>query len=310
MKKWLLTAFLVIVAALAGIYIFIPAQLNVVQIMPVNCTTPGAYRHMTTVQKWKAWWPGSQSQSNMLHFQNSSFLITKTLMNTLEVRILHNEWPAVNSTLHLFPVTTDSTSIQWTCSLVSSLNPIKRIQQYQQAVAIKNNMAAVLGFFKSFAEKKENIYGISLQETIYKDSLLISLKTSMSSYPSVKAIYSQINSLKEYSATFQAQPNGKPIMNITPLHPFGFQVLMALPINRSIPASGPFFNQRIPLNRFLVTRVHGGDATINQALHQVQLYIQDYQRILMALPFQQLITDRSVEPDTTHWITDIYVPLF
>jgi hypothetical protein len=45
-------------------------------------------------------------------------------------------------------------------------------------------------------------------------------------------------------------------------------------------------------------------------LHQIQLYIQDYHRTLMALPFQQLITDRSAEPDTTRWITDIYVPLF
>ncbi|OQP65805.1 hypothetical protein A3860_14500 [Niastella vici] len=309
MKKWLLIIFLVIVASIAGIYIFIPAQLNVVQITPVNCTTPGAYRHMTTVEKWKAWWPGSQSQGNMLRFQNSSFVITKTLLNTFEVRILHNELP-VNSTLHLLPAGGDSITMQWSCSLVSGLNPFKRVQQYQQAVAIKNNMAAVLGFFKSFAEKKENIYGISLQETIYRDSLLIGTKTNMSAYPSVAVIYSQINSLKKYSATFQAQPAGKPIMSITPLYPFGFQVLTALPVNRSIPARDPFYNQRIPLNRFLVTRVHGGDATVNQALHQIQLYIQDYHRTLMALPFQQLVTDRSAEPDTTRWVTDIYVPLF
>lgn len=310
MKKWLLATLVVIVAALAAIYIFIPARLEVVQITTINCTTPGAYRHLITPNKWKTWWPGTPSTTNLLHFQNNSFAITKTLLNTLDVRILHNERPAVNSTLHLFPAAHDSTSIQWSCSVITSLNPIKRIQQYQYAVTIKNNMAAVLGFFKSFAEKKENIYGISLQETIYKDSLLISLKTSLSSYPSVKTIYSQINSLKEYSASYQAQPTGKPIMNITPLYPFGFQVMTALPIDRSIPASGPFIKQQIPLNRFLVTRVHGGDATANEALHQIQLYIQDYHRTLMALPFQQLVTDRSAEPDTTRWITDIYVPLF
>lgn len=309
MKKWLLAGILFIIAALAGIYIFIPAQLNIVQITPVNCTTPGAYRHMTSAQKWKAWWPGSQSQSNMLRFQNSSFVITKTLLNTFEIRILHNEL-SVNSTLHLLPVGGDSTNIQWSCSLVSGLNPIKRIQQYQQAVAIKNNMAAVLAFFKSFAEKKENIYGISLQETVYQDSLLISTKRSLSAYPSVAAIYSQINSLKKYSATYEAKPNGTPIMNITPLYPFGFQLMTALPVDKSIPARDPFSNQHIPLNRFLVTRVHGGDATVNQALRQIQLYIQDYHRTLMALPFQQLVTDRSAEADTTQWITDIYVPLF
>jgi hypothetical protein len=99
-------------------------------------------------------------------------------------------------------------------------------------------------------------------------------------------------------------------MNITTLNPFGYQLMVALPINKEIPVSGRFFNTRIPLNRFWVTRVHGGDATVKEALHQFQLYVQDYHRTLMALPFQQLITDRSAEPDTTRWITDIYVPLF
>jgi hypothetical protein len=171
-------------------------------------------------------------------------------------------------------------------------------------------MAAILSQFKSFAEKKENIYGISFHDTIFKDSFLVSTKTSMSAYPSVTTIYSLITALKKYSAAQHAQQTGHPIMNITPLNPNGFQVLTALPIDRSISPSGQFFNQRIPMNHFLVTRVHGGDTTVNQALQQLQLYIQDYHRTLMALPFQQLITDRSAEPDTTRWMTDIYVPLF
>jgi hypothetical protein len=200
--------------------------------------------------------------------------------------------------------------MQWSCSVVTSLNPIKRIQQYQYAVTIKNNMAAVLGFFKSFAEKKENIYGISLQETIYKDSLLISTKSTTVSYPSVANVYSLINALKKYSAARQAQQTGNPYLNITPLNPFGFQVMTAIPVDRSIPTNSKFFHQRIPLNRFQVTRVHGGSGTVNHAMQQFQLYIQDYRRTVMALPFQQLITDRVAEPDTARWITDIYIPLF
>lgn len=309
MKKWLLATVVVLIAAFASIYLFIPARLEVVQITPVNCTTPGAYRHMTTPDKWKAWWPGTRWSGNMLHFQNSAYVITKTLLNTLEIRILHDELP-LNSTLQLFQTGGDSTRIQWSCSLTTGLNPFKRIQRYRQAIAIKNNMAAVLGFFRSFAQKKENIYGISFQEAVYRDSLLITTKTNLSAYPTVAAIYSQINALKNYSAAHQAKAAGKPIMNVTPLYPFGYQLMTALPVDRSVPASGPFFNQRIPLNRFLVSRVHGGDASVNQALHQIQLYIQDYRRTVMALPFQQLITDRSAEPDTTKWVTDIYVPLF
>ena len=309
MKKWLLVTALVFIAAFASIYIFIPTRLEIVQITPIHCTTPGAYRTLTTREKWNSWWPGSHSNSHILRYKNNSFELTKTLMNTLEVRIHQNEQP-INSTLRLLPVTGDSINFKWECSFPTGINPIKRIQHYRQAVTLKNDMATILSHFKSFAEKKENIYGISFHEVIFKDSLLISTKSTMASYPSVTDIYSMITALKKYSAVHQAQQIGIPIMNITPLHPAGFQVMTALPIDRSIPVSSQFFHQRIPLNRFQVTRVHGGDGAVNQALQQFQYYIQDYNRTLMALPFQQLITDRSAEPDTTRWITDIYVPLF
>jgi hypothetical protein len=309
MKKWLPVTAFIFIAALASIYIFIPGRLNIIQITPVNCTTPGAYRHMATPDKWKNWWPRTASDTNTLRYKNNSFEITKTLINTLKITILHNSLP-INSTLHLIPVTGDSTNIEWSCHFTSGLNPFKRIQHYRQAVTLKNNMAAILSHFKSFAEKKENMYGISFHDAVYKDSFLISTKTTMASYPAVADIYSMINSLKKYSAIHKAKQTGAPIMNITPLHPSGFQVMTAIPINRLIPANGAFINQRIPMNHFLVTRVHGGDAAVNQALQQIQFYIQDYRRTVMALPFQQLITDRSAEPDTTRWVTDIYVPLF
>ena len=309
MKKWLLVPAFIIVAAFASIYLFIPARIDIVQITPVNCTLPGAYRNMATAEKWKNWWPGSSWHSNSFQFQEGSYAITKKLLNTLEIGIHHYK-SSIKSTLHLLPAGGDSINIQWTCSYPTALNPITRIQRYRQAITLKSNMAAVLGHFKAFAEKKENIYGISIKETVFKDSFLISTKKYQASYPSVEDIYSLIDDLKKYSSEQQAKQTGIPIMNTTPLNPFGYQLMVALPINRSITANGRFFNQRIPLNRFWVTRVHGGDATVRGALQQFQLYIQDYHKTLMALPFQQLITDRSKEPDTTRWITDIYVPLF
>lgn len=308
MKKWLLASAFIIIAALACIYLFIPARLDIVQITPINCTTNGAYRALATAEKWKAWWPESPVQNDLLRFQNTSYDVTRTLMNTFEVRI-HNEIP-VNSTLQLIPLTGDSTLTRWTCSYPTGINPFKRVQHYQQAVVLKKNMAAVISHFKSYAEKKENIYGINFQDTILRNTFLISTKSFITQYPSVSTIYSRFNDLKKYSDSHQARQTGKPMMNVTPANPAGYQLMTALPIDRSIPASGQFFNQRIPLNHFLVTRVQGGDGAINHALQQFQLYIQDYHRTVMAIPFQQLITDRSAEPDTSRWITDIYFPLF
>lgn len=309
MKKWLLAPALVILAAFACIYLFIPARLNIVQITPINCTTPGAFRALASPDKWKVWWPGAPEQHDSLRFQHTSFVLTKTLINTFEIRVHNNESP-VNSILHLIPLPGDSTLIKWDCSYPTGINPIKRIRHYQQAVALKNNMAELLGHFKSFAEKKENIYGISFHETVFRNSFLISTKAYMQNYPTVSAIYSRINDLKKYSALHQARQTGNPLVNIAPANPSGYQLMTALPIDKPIPASGEFFNQRIPLNHFLVTRVQGGDSSINHALRQFQLYVRDYHRTVMAIPFQQLITDRSAEPDTSRWITEIYFPLF
>lgn len=309
MKKWFLAIAVVIITAFASVYIFIPGQLNIVQITPINCTANGAYRVLSNADKWQAWWPGAQSNSNTFHYNKGSFSITKELRNTLEILIQQNDLMPM-SVLHVFPATGDSSTLNWQCSIATGINPFKRIQHYQQAVALKSNMDSVLSRFKYFAEKKENIYGISFRESIFKDSFVLSTKSFQKDYPNVTTVYTALNALKKYSTAQQAKQTGYPIMNLTPMDPTGYQLLTALPVDRPLPASGPFFNQRIPLNRFLVTRVQGGNASIDSAIHQFQLYIQDYQRIVMALPFQQLITDRSAEADTNRWVTDIYFPLF
>jgi hypothetical protein len=309
MKKWLWVTVAVIVAAFASVYIFIPAQLNIVQTMPVNCTVNGAYRVLTTGAKWQHWWPGAHPNNNTFHYNNGAFSITQKLRNSLEIYIQQKEI-ITTSTLHLFPAAGDSTILNWSCSITTGSNPFKRIRHYRQAMALKNNMDSALSHFKTYAEKKENIYGITFRETVFRDSFLLSVKSFHKDYPAVAAVYSTINALRRYSASRLAKQTGNPLMNLTPLSPGGYQLMTALPVDKQVPESAQFFNQRIPLNRFWVTRVQGGNASVDQAIHQFQLYIQDYQRTVMALPFQQLITDRSVEPDTSRWVTDIYFPLF
>jgi hypothetical protein len=55
--------------------------------------------------------------------------------------------------------------------------------------------------------------------------------------------------------------------------------------------------------------VIGGPQEIDAATKQFELYIHDYQRTIIAIPFQMLITDRTKEPDSTKWITRIYYPV-
>jgi hypothetical protein len=59
----------------------------------------------------------------------------------------------------------------------------------------------------------------------------------------------------------------------------------------------------------LRAEVKGGNATVEEALHQMKIFISDYQKTAMAIPFESLVTDRSKEPDTSKWITRIYTPV-
>jgi hypothetical protein len=50
--------------------------------------------------------------------------------------------------------------------------------------------------------------------------------------------------------------------------------------------------------------------TVNNAWHQVQLYLRDNQEVAMAMPFEYLVTNRRQEPDTSKWITRLFVPVY
>ena len=171
-------------------------------------------------------------------------------------------------------------------------------------------MAAVSNAFRAFAEKKENLYGISISETSFKDTLLIATKATLTAYPGVRDVYKQVQALKKYAAEQQAQQAGYPMLNITPLDSPGYQIMVALPVDKRLPDKGPFFQRNMIPGKFLFTAIQGGPFTIQQTFKQLQLYVDDFRRTAMAIPFQMLVTDRNAEPDTSKWVTHIYVPVF
>ena len=52
--------------------------------------------------------------------------------------------------------------------------------------------------------------------------------------------------------------------------------------------------------------ITGGPHSVSVAFKAMDAYVGDYQKTIPAIPFQSLITDRSVEADTSKWITKIY----
>ena len=99
------------------------------------------------------------------------------------------------------------------------------------------------------------------------------------------------------------------MMNVTDLGNKKFEAMVALPTNKEVRSQGSFFFKNMIRGNFLTTEVTGGNAAVANAAQEIQYYIDDYKRSAMAIPFESLIVDRSVETDSSLWITKLYFPV-
>ncbi|MGI8950258.1 MAG: hypothetical protein ACR2FN_01605 [Chitinophagaceae bacterium] len=317
MKKWIIGIFIISVLSTVITYILIPNNIIISNFASVKCNSDGAFRSLSQINNWISWWPSNASDNaedsidkkKFLIYTEDRYCVTQVKNYIIDVLIEHNDLK-INSTINLFPLSIYSVEINWKCTLNASLNPIKRIQQYMEAVKIKKNMADILKTLSSFLSKNENVYGIKIEKTSTKDTLLVATKSEFDFYPSNSNVYDLINILKKYINKQRATQTGYPIINITQLSAKQFQLMVAIPTNKELKNERNIFFKRMIPGNFYTTEVKGGNYTVNNALNNLQLYMQDYQNTEMAIPFEALITDRIMEPDSSKWITRIYQPTY
>lgn len=292
----------------AAIYFFIPGSIVVSELIKINCRSEAAFRVLSKEEKWKI---ASTFRYRSGSINDDPFTITKKLNNNFEILIKYKD-SRFTSEMNLVAIPNDSSLIKWHYKTPASLNPVKRLVQYREALSIKKSMHSTLSGIQSYLSTSENIYGLSLQESSIKDTVLIATKSTHTSYPSTSYIYALIKKLKDICEKQEGcVPAGNPMLNVTKLSPEKYQVMVALPLNHfmNINRDSVFSIRMIP-GKFIVTEVKGGISNINEALLQIEYYFVDYQRTSMAIPFQYLVTDREKESDSTKWITKIYAPVY
>jgi predicted transcriptional regulator YdeE len=310
MKKWLPAFFFIIVLLIAASYFFPPSRFSISEAVRVNANENGVFRVLSDSTKWNKWWASTKSTTENKTFNcgNTSYRISDLLYKAVKINITYKHGQ-LESILHIIPIGNDTTLLSWECKGLSDKNYFHRIIDYRDLREIRNCMKGILNNFKQFAEKKENMYGISLERTSIKDTLLISTKSTSPTYPDTHFIYSLISELKTYAEANSAQQSGNPIYNVTKTNK-QFDVMVALPVNNVLPNENGFEFKRMIPGSFIVTTVTGGEGTVNHALQQIHQYFEDYHQTSMAINFEMLITDRSIEPDSTKWITKIYQPVY
>lgn len=315
MKKLLIVFVCICILLLAAVYIFIPSKLEISKVEYINCNVNGAFRVLGNEKTWYKWWPHDSSSdkkydtsSHSFFYKGYNYHLSEKFYNAIEVPIAH-EGSAHESKIIIIKLNIDSVVVMWKCVLKTGFNPVTRILKFKEAENIKNNMSEILSGLRMFLNNKENIYGINLHVIMSKDSTMVLTKKISSTYPTTTEIYSLIENLKKYIASQKAKENNFPMLHVKKLKDSTFETMVAIPVNKELPGNSEISFSRFVPWKVLTAEVKGGDKTVEEALHQMKLFISDYQKTAMAIPFQSLVTDRSKQPDTTKWITNIYTPV-
>ena len=308
MKKWLLILFVLAALLVLTPYILIPHEMTISVVELMRANSQASSRYLTNESNWKKMFVKKAAKKSS-EFKQPLFTPNRTLADGVEVMITKNGI-SDSSLIHVIRLNSDSSVIRWTVIIETSSNPLKRSEQYFTAERIRHRMEVALGKMKRFLENEENLYGITVNRTTVKDTLLIATKETFKNYPSVQDIYKLINLLQNYAKMNDATQSGYPMLDIKTTDSENFQTMVALPVNKELNDHGPILHKEMVPGNILVSEVQGGPYTVTNAFNSLQAYVTDHDLQSPAIPFQSLITDRSQQPDSTKWVTKIYYPIY
>ena len=140
---------------------------------------------------------------------------------------------------------------------------------------------------------------------------MVSIKSYLQHYPTTAEIYTLVEKLKTYIKQQKAEEHNYPMLNVTQLQDDSYSVMVGIPTNVPLKGTGTILPKRMMMikNKTLLSEVTGDTSVINRALRATNYYMHDYELSAPVIPFQQLVTDRRIEKDSTRWVTRIFSPI-
>ena len=306
MKKILTGLVLLLAAALAAVYLFIPGKIKIDTSISLKAALPGVSRSLLNDSNWSKWWPGKTP----FIYNDRTYAIAGKIFNTFDIDI-QNGIDTLNSRMELILIKADTMTINWSAEQQTSYNPFQRFSDYRKVKTTEKNMLAILNSMKAYMKRPENIYGITINETKVMDSVLVSTSRSFEQKPSAEDINAMIQRLRKYIAQNNAIEKNSPMLNILKIDSSHYEVMTAIPVDRQLPNTNEFASKFLLKGGYILeAQIQGGPATIENSLKEFENYRADYKYNSPAIPYQLLVTDRIKEADTTKWITKLYYPVF
>lgn len=312
MKKPVLLVFGVLVLAFISVYFIIPQKIEVTRVVEIDATDINTSKYLVNKRPWAKWWPGKHAaaDSSSYTYKNINFTLGENTNSEMHALIRQND-------IELKSVMTYATTgegmceVTWAAEKQSSLNPFERVAEYLKIKRLAQDLDAVLIDFKRFMQTDTNVYGMHFTISKIKHPFVLATIFSTNDYPHAEVIYKLVDDLKKQIRAENAMAIDSPMMNVHPGETGGYQVTVAVPINKIItPGKNAVINKLVKNANVLETQVTGGKNTILNAFVQLKNYQKAHRLISPAMPFESLITNRLAERDTTKWITKVYCPIF
>lgn len=316
MNRWLLSGCILLVLLLAALYVFIPSEIEVRKVVPVKCNVEAAARVLADSDRWNVWWPGGGGPERSAEghpvwiYGKGDYAVLQRFWRSAAVEIGDAGY-RTPSMLTLVPHRgIDSCFMEWSFQRRASWNPVRRLRDYWAARSIHAEMGVILDGLRNYLETDSLLYGVGITKGRVRDTLVAEITRKEPVYPTTATVYSIVDRLQDFVKGYGGKVVGPPIMNATE-DTDGYLMHVAVPVDHRAAVRDGIVFHYIPITAlFLTAEIHGGEWTVRQEVKQLDYYMSDHQKVAVAVPFLQLVTDRRVEPDTSKWVSRLYVPFF
>jgi len=313
MKKTVLSILIFLALCIGAVYIFIPKKMGVSGALSFRANSDGLFRSLAEESNWKKWWPGIVTETSNNAFRlthdHYDFKVREILYNAIQLTVIQGS-DSLDGLLRIIPFNNDSMRLELLSQVEAHADPFSRVASYLRGKRIERTFNDIVLSLSMYASKLKNIYGIDIKNERVQFQNLVSTKQSFTHYPATGEVYAMIARLRNYVNQSGAKELFSPMLNIKKTDSTNYTAQVGLPVDRALSDKDDISSKWMMKGGNILTgEVTGGQKEIEEAQKQMELYIIDYQRSIIAIPFQMLITDRTKEPDSAKWITRIYYPV-
>ena len=313
MNKWLLALIILPVLVLAGVYLFVPSTITVSGKKVIDCNVAAATRFMQNPAQWSAWWPGKEisvspasAPYGVFRYRERNYSIEKIRYNSLGISADGNYSGAIN----LLPYSKDTTIIEFRLTRQTSLNPITRLKAYRESKILQKDIFAIEDSLYNLLHDKQKVYGMNFKRILNGERALMVMDSTFDHKPGTDEVNGYLAKLRAAVKRLGATEINHPMLHISTADSIKYFMMIAVQTDIKLELEGKMYYKHTYPGYVLVTDVTGGPGTVDKTIAQLQTYIRDYEIVSPAIPYAEMITDRSREADTSKWISRIYYPVF